>query len=286
MNSIKNILVALDLSSMDKYLIRYASFIAEHLEVENVYFVHNIKKYEISTLFEEQLKDINLDDVIGDELKEVIEEHFTAPVDWEVLISEDPNTESLIQYISQKYMIQLTLLGNKRKSKGSGILSSKLLRILKCHVLTIPEGTEPKIERIWVGTDFSKAFKKTLPLLKQISKKLKTVIEVAHVYTIPMQFSPYVSKENMMKKIETHTEKRSKKFFEKTELKDGMEELHILETKDASIAERLLQNASEAGADILVVADKGRNNFSSLLVGSVAEELFNEKPRLPILIVK
>jgi AAA+ superfamily predicted ATPase len=30
--------------------------------------VHNIKKYEISELFEEQLKDINLDEIIGDEL--------------------------------------------------------------------------------------------------------------------------------------------------------------------------------------------------------------------------
>jgi hypothetical protein len=27
--------------------------------------VHNIKKYEISELFEEQLKDINLDEIIG-----------------------------------------------------------------------------------------------------------------------------------------------------------------------------------------------------------------------------
>jgi hypothetical protein len=35
-----------------------------------VYFVHNIKKYEISELFEEQLKDINLDEIIGDELNE------------------------------------------------------------------------------------------------------------------------------------------------------------------------------------------------------------------------
>ncbi|PAM94734.1 universal stress protein, partial [Flavobacterium sp. IR1] len=61
----KNILVALDLSNMDEVLIKYASFIAERLKAEKVYFVHNIKKYEISELFEEQLKDVNLDEVIG-----------------------------------------------------------------------------------------------------------------------------------------------------------------------------------------------------------------------------
>jgi hypothetical protein len=35
-----------------------------------VYFVHNIKKIRDSELFEEQLKDINLDEIIGDELNE------------------------------------------------------------------------------------------------------------------------------------------------------------------------------------------------------------------------
>jgi hypothetical protein len=35
-----------------------------------VYFVHNIKKIRDFGLFEEQLKDINLDEIIGDELNE------------------------------------------------------------------------------------------------------------------------------------------------------------------------------------------------------------------------
>jgi hypothetical protein len=59
-------LVALDLSDIDNTLIEYASYIADTLKAKKVYFVHNIKKYEISELFEEQLKDINLDEIIGD----------------------------------------------------------------------------------------------------------------------------------------------------------------------------------------------------------------------------
>ena len=103
MTEIKNILVALDLSEIDNTLIKYASFIAESLQVEKVYFVHNIKKYEISELFEEQLKDLNLDEIIGDELNEKVAEKFTSSVAWEVLISEDPYSESLINYIVDKY---------------------------------------------------------------------------------------------------------------------------------------------------------------------------------------
>jgi hypothetical protein len=56
-------LVALDLSDIDNTLIEYASYIADTLIKKCT--VHNIKKYEISELFEEQLKDINLDEIIG-----------------------------------------------------------------------------------------------------------------------------------------------------------------------------------------------------------------------------
>ena len=102
MTEIKNILVALDLSDIDNTLIEYASFIAETLKVKKVYFVHNIKKYEISELFEEQLRDLNLDEIIGDELNEKVEDKFKSSAQWEVLISEDPYSESLINYIVNK----------------------------------------------------------------------------------------------------------------------------------------------------------------------------------------
>ncbi|WP_249356491.1 hypothetical protein [Maribacter sp. ACAM166] len=56
--------MALDLSAIDSTLIEYASFIAKTLKVKKVYFIHNIKKYEILELFEEQLKNLNLDEII------------------------------------------------------------------------------------------------------------------------------------------------------------------------------------------------------------------------------
>ena len=112
MEKFNNILVALDLSDIDNTLIDYASYLADTLNLKKVYFVHNIKTYEISSLFEEQLKDINLDEVIGDELNEKVESRFNGKAEWEVLISEDPYTESLINYITNKYYIDLVVMGN------------------------------------------------------------------------------------------------------------------------------------------------------------------------------
>ena len=281
----KNILVALDLSDIDNTLIEYASFIAESLQVEKVYFVHNIKKYEISELFEEQLKDLNLDEIIGDELNEKIAEKFTSSVAWEVLISEDPYSESLINYIVDKYVIQLALIGNKNKSRGTGVVSGKLLRLLKCDILSIPKDTTPIISSIWAGTDFSNASKKVFKVAESLQKTTTAKVKAMHIYNVPVQFSPYIPKEHLDSKIENHLKEKYAKFIKKIAF-DGDLTSEIILGRDIGIAENLISKAEASGVNLIIVGDKGRNTFSSLLVGSVTEELFNQDMEVPLWIVK
>jgi nucleotide-binding universal stress UspA family protein len=285
MTEIKNILVALDLSDIDNTLIEYASFIAESLKVDKVYFVHNIKKYEISELFEEQLKDLNLDEIIGDELNEKITEKFTSSVAWEVLISEDPYSESLINYIVDKYVIQLALIGSKNKSRGTGVVSGKLLRLLKCNILSIPKDTLPVITSIWAGTDFSNASKKVFKVAENLQKTTTAKVKAMHIYNVPVQFSPYIPKEHLDSKIESHLKEKYEKFIKKIAF-DGELTSEIILGRDIGIAEKLISKAEASGVDLIIVGDKGRNTFSSLLIGSVTEELFNQDMEVPLWIAK
>ena len=285
MTEIKNILVALDLSDIDSTLIEYASFIAETLKVEKVYFVHNIKKYEISELFEEQLKDVNLDEIIGDELNEKVEEKFTSSTQWEVLISDDPYSESLINYIVNKYEIQLALIGNKNKSKGTGIVSGKLLRMLKCDILSIPENAKPVITNIWAGTDFSSASKKVFKVAEKLQRATAAKVRAVHVYNVPVQFSPYIPKEHLDLKIENHLKEKSKKFIKKIGYKGDLT-TEIIPGRESGVAEKLRIKAETSRVDLIIVGDRGGNTFSSLLIGSVTEELFNQELEEPLWIVK
>jgi nucleotide-binding universal stress UspA family protein len=285
MTEIKNILVALDLSDIDSTLIEYASFIAETLPVKKVYFVHNIKKFEISELFEEQLKDINLDEIIGSELNEKVEQEFTSSVDWEVLISEDPYSESLISYIVNKYEIQLAIIGNKNKTKGTGVVSGKLLRMLKCSILSIPKNAKPNISNIWVGTDFSTASHKVFEVAENLQSIVAAEVKAVHVYNVPLQFSPYIPKEHLNSKIEIHLKEKYEKFIKKIGFKGSLTS-EIIQGRDSGVAEKLRTKAEASGADLVMVADKGRNTFSSLLVGSVTEEIFNQDLEIPLWIVK
>ncbi|MGY5851363.1 universal stress protein [Salegentibacter sp. F14] len=285
MEAIKNILVGLDLSKTDDTLIEYASFLSDLLGVEKVYFVHNIKKYEISELFKEELKDLNLDKIIGDELDEKISSSFKSKTPWEVLISEDPYTESLINYISHKYSIDLAMLGNKPSGKGSGVVSSKLLRMLKCDLLSIPPTAQPAINNIWIGTDFSKpsqqAFKRGTSLKDLTSAKINLV----HVFNVPVQFTPYLVKEEMAPKIETHIREKAEKFLKKLNY-EQKSEIKIFPGRDASIGEKLLTEAKKENADMVILSDKGSNAVSALMVGSVTDEIFNQELPSPLWITK
>lgn len=285
MTETKNILVALDLSEIDSTLIEYASFIADTLQVKKVYFVHNIKKYEISELFDEQLKDLNLDEIIGDELNDKVEEKFNSSAKWEVLISEDPYSESLISYIVNKYDIQLALIGNKNRINGSGIVSGKLLRMLKCSILSIPKDAKPVITNIWAGTDFSSATKKVFEVAEYLQKATAAKVKAVHVYNVPVQFSPYIPKENLDLKIENHLKEKCEKFIKKIGY-DGDLTTEIIPGRESGVAEKLRIKAETSKVDLIIVGDKGHNVFSSLLVGSVTEELFNQDMDVPLWIVK
>ncbi|PHR94604.1 MAG: universal stress protein [Leeuwenhoekiella sp.] len=285
MESIKNIMVALDLSSMDNHLIEYSSFLADKLNVEQVYFIHNIKKYEISELFDEELKKLNLDQIIGDELNEKVESRYTASAPWEVLISEDSNTESLIHYTANKYQIDLVLLGNKSPKKGTGVVPSKLLRLLKCSILSIPKTAPKQLEKIWVGTDFSAHSRKSFALAEMLKNKLQVQLNAVHVYHVPIQFSPYVTREDAAQKIEKHLQQKAIKFVKKLN-SNNPDELHLIYAKESSVIEKFTLEIEKQKPDLLILSDKGGNNISSLLIGSLTEELFEEHLSRPLLVVK
>lgn len=285
MKKIKNILVALDLSAIDEKLITYASFISDRLNANNVFFVHNIKKYEISELFEEELKDVNLDEVIGDELNEKVKEHFSASANWEVLISEDPYSESLLKYIVEKYSIDLAIVGNKKHEKGTGVVSSKLLRLLRCDLLAVPAAAQEKIEVIWAGSDFSQDSRKVFQVTKELQEGHKTLLKVVHVYSVPVQFSPYVSPESIGPKVEKHVKEKFDKFLKKLNYSEAIEPL-IFMGRESGAAQKILANLRHSEVDLLIVSDKGGNTFSPFAVGTVTEELFNANLDVPLWVVK
>ncbi|WP_417885772.1 universal stress protein [Zunongwangia sp.] len=285
MTQIKSILVGLDLSPMDDQLIDYACFLAKTLKVEKVYFTHNVKKYAISELFKEQMEDIDLEQVIGDELTEKITERFDADIEWDTLIAEDKYTESLFNFIVNKYYIDLVIIGNKIEYDGTGVLSDKLLRILKCQLLLVPDEAAKKLDNMWIGTDFSRTSMKIFHTIENLVDITKAKVTAAHVYHIPAQFAIYLSEASMKTKLEKHSNERLDKFVKKLDKAYQINKISI-HGQDSTTAERLVEAAEKNQANLLVVGDKGSNNISSLMLGSVTDELSNLSMKLPLWVIK
>ncbi|TDQ21962.1 universal stress protein [Tenacibaculum caenipelagi] len=281
---IKNILVALDLSELDTLLIQYTSNLAKKYNTDNVYFIHNVKKYEISNLFAEQLEDINIEDIIEEELENSINKHFNADCNYELLVSDDSYTEGLIGYVANKYMVDLIVLGNKNTYKGSGSVSGKLLRMAKCDVLSIPKEAKIIPENFMVATDFSTASQKAFHIASAMSSYNNTLLKALHVFKIPQLFFPYIKVEKALEKVEKHTDKLFNKLLQKINA-SNIEVIRVSAGED-SIPEKIRTVAEKEKTDILFVADKGHNNFTSLLVGSVTEELFTHDLHVPLWVVK
>ncbi|SDG73959.1 universal stress protein [Psychroflexus sediminis] len=285
MRPIKKILVGLDLSDIDQQLIRYSSFFADIIDVDKVYFVHNIKRYEISEMLEKELEDIDLEELITEELKDRVDENFNTEVEWEVLISDDPYTESLISYIVNKYSIDLLMMGNKNNEEGSGILAFKLLRTTRCQFLWVPENASMEMKKVWVGTDFSNSSKKCFAYADLLKSNHDFELEAVHVYSLPVHFSPYLNNSEINPKMEEYIDKRFDNFLRKIDFSDKIKKYKIL-GREANVASRLKKEAYKNDVNLLMVADKGSNTISNLTLGSITEDLFNRELKIPLLIIK
>jgi len=279
----KNILVALDLSNIDKALLQYTTYLTEIFPVDKVIFIHNIKKHEITDLFKEQLQDVDIEQVISEELDDFVLNNFNSKTDYETIVSEDLYTESLISYIVNKYSIDTVILGNKIDNNSSGILPNKLVRLLKCQILWVPEREDYSINKVWVGTDFSNSSLRAFTMAFKFKKKIKAVAEGVHVYNLPLHFSPYLPSDKIKVKVHDATKKRCSKF--KKKLAESTK-IHLVAGRDANVANVIKDLITNNDVDLLIVSDKGNSSFSPFFIGSVTQELMNQNIDIPIMIVK
>ena len=100
-----------------------------------------------------------------------------------------------------------------------------------------------------------------------------------------MQFSPYIQTNTAIEKIEKHLQQKSDRFFKKVILTPP-EERQLIFAKDKTVSEKFAAEIENNHPDLVIISDKGGNNISSLLIGSLTEELFDEILKSPLLIIK
>ncbi|MCC9135790.1 universal stress protein [Pontibacter silvestris] len=284
MIAIDSMMVCLDLSEIDEKLVAFTRSICQRLPVKKVYFVHNIKANELSEDFQKVFGDVDLGSEIEGNIADIVAEQFAHAADYEILVSEEPNTEVILADIVKRYEVKLTLLGKRTSDKSTGALGTKLLRILPCSVLVLPEKANFETARVLTPIDFSDASVHALRLSKSLVDQLNLNLEIMHVYKLPTQYFPLISEEKAVRKAE---EVVKAKF---TDLQKRHREIQgvpysLIRAAGKSIAERICLQLQNGKHDLLVLGLKGNNPIPSLSLGSVPTELYNMDIDIPIWLV-
>jgi len=284
MNPIDAMMVCLDLTDLDEKLVAFSRSVCERLQVRKVYFVHNIKLYELAEDFREMLGDLDLGQEVESNIADIVAERFGNIADYEILVSQEPNTEVILADLVRRYRIKLTLLGKTMSGNRTGAQGTKLLRILPCSVLVCPETSSFNPRKILVPIDFSDTSVHALRLSKALSDQLGLELELFHVYRLPSQFFPLISEEEAIRKA-VEVVKGKVADLQRRHPEIAGVPYTLVRAANKSIAERIAQHLEKGHHDLLVLGLRGTNALPALSLGSVPAEVYNSDIDVPLWLV-
>ncbi len=290
MYQLKKLIVFLDLSNMDDLLINYVSFLADAFKADKVIFFHVIETMDLPDDVYEMLQEMeeSIDEVIKKELQGKINNNFKTEgrVETELRVKQGNPTEAILREAEEE-KVDLAIMGKKTGFKGKGILSGKIVRLIHCSTLILPETSQPKLEKMLVPIDFSKHSQMALRQAMKISENLDSEIVCQNVYSIPTHFYPYISSTSKMDKpIIEKAKKDYDKFLKKVAKPKPQIRCEFTKDEGDDASQKIYDLAIKERADLIVVGSKGLTDTASYLIGSTAEKLTSYDKTIPILIFK
>ncbi|MFO7825550.1 MAG: universal stress protein [Cyclobacterium sp.] len=286
MKKLKKIGLFIDLSDLDELLLQYIQQLDEKFDFEQLTLIHFVALEEISKEIGDMLPylDKSLDEILEEEALEKVEAVFNErKSSINVKVYSGGQLDQLVEWVdAQKY--DLVLLGKKSVHGGTGIFSSKVVRLTSSNTLFIPETSKASIQKIVLPLDFSDYSESLAEMVKTLSQHTGAIVLPMHVLKVGMQYFPYIRKPS---EFQEALEKKAISNYAKLKKKTGLaEDLEIIKGQDVPVSRSIYDYAIRKGADLIVLGNKGKTDDDTLLIGSVAERLIASDKHLPILIVK
>lgn len=280
-----NILVGIDLSDMDQFLIQYLQNLNHILDIEKVTFLHNIKLGELP---KELISDESLERIQGRIIEKVSNQikNKNAQYEFEVKISIENYSEIAFVNLTKSQTFDMLILGNKQKFRGNGALAHKLVKILPCATLLVPETYRSPVKTVIDAVDFSKytpAIMEWAARFKNNSKNQEIEHWAVHISKFYWGLSPaFTSKD--IDKFTDHDRIEKQKKWDKEYA--SYSELEIISAREKSIPTTLINYAENKKADLMILGVKGTSALKELFMGGVAHHIFERPTNTCLLFVK
>ncbi|MBX0334727.1 universal stress protein [Pontibacter sp. HSC-14F20] len=291
MNSLKRIMVGLDLSEMDDTLIRYTAFLCSISEIEEVYFIHAEKSLDLpDELLESMPNGMSADERLRASLVEKVDSHFgpDSRVKVEVQVVEGSPLKELL-HLAKVNQIDLVVVGRKFHMRGSGVLAQKILRNGRVSVLFVPENEDSVLSHIMVSVDFSDYSLMALERMLNSSLLRQDVrITCLHVYQVPTGYITLgISYEDFDERMQGLARNKFEQVLERfPALKERAELRLVKQENEDDVGELIMVEAKRAKADMLLIGAKGKSAAALFVLGSVTEKILRYNDDIPMIVYK
>lgn len=292
MYNLDHILVALDLSDMDDFLIRYSNFIAGNFQPQSITFLHVMQAYDIPKELMAEFPDMEspLRDMVREELEDKVKELFQAPkeLDVHIVVEEGVTTETIVQYTQEKD-ITLTLMGKKIGYEGRGSVVRKVLSITPSSVLLISETSQPKIDHVLVRMDFTRMAGMALKMAVRLKELTNAKISCHHVSKLPLKYfsrNSVSDEQKLIRRVENYSQKEFQRFLKRQKL--SQQEIDCSSSLDYENEEAhiLYNKALSTAADMIIIGTKIKSEMADVILESTSEKLAGPEKNIPVFVVK
>lgn len=288
MNSIKRVLVALDLSKIDETIISYTSFLNGIIDFDKVYFFHVAKDLELPEAVLEKYPELlaPADETLEDLIDDNISRFFKGKAETDIQVLEGNAEEKIFRW-SQIKEIDLIIVGKKSSLKGSGHLPNKLAKHAHCSILTVPEVVSFEMKKVMAAVDFSSSSKNAFQRAFKLIDKIGAHLLIQNTYVVPIGHSKSgKTYEEFAEIIKGHSQAECEHLVKENDIKEGSYTTILSLDDDDEPSDKIYRDAEENDADIIIIASKGRTSIAGFLIGSVADKLLHHAGDIPVMVLK
>ncbi|MEM6344202.1 MAG: universal stress protein [Bacteroidota bacterium] len=289
----KRILVALDLSEADYRLLDYVRFLGEQYPLEKVYFLHISPGLEIPQYAKNWFADetiVPLDERIKEEMEREVRLKIKPGLfDYELNVLEGNVTEQLLHWSKVK-QTELTLVGKKEISMGSGLAARRFMHRSPGSVLFIPPTAKTNIQKIMVPTDFSPFSDLALKQAIELGVRMQPtpIIQLVNIYDIPNGVHYQISRtrEQFAAMVRENVIEYTGRYLTQIDTKGLTVEIKLVENAEYNTSRHITKLADQENTDLIIMGAKGHNLLERVLLGSVTERMLSTNHKVPMLIVR
>lgn len=284
-----NILVGLDLSEMDTFLLEFISEISNLFSIHKASFIHVIPEGEIPDEIEQLFPDLDepLEKVVENDISSSLEESFkpSGEIKHEIIIKRGDRSDTIVGF-SRKNNIDLIILGLKQELSGTGVAIDRVAAFAGCSTLFVPEYSRTSFKQLLAIINFNKISQQLLEDARDIARLSGGEVQALHVYGLPVNYFPGSPTDKLRKKMGEECRKKFDKIIRKIDGDSMTLNCEFLLDDQNDKASVISKYIRKINIDLLILGLKDRSDSSFFYIHTITEKLRNQRLNLPLWIVK